>query len=79
MLARTIAFYIEKNTNSKMSIQGAMLVGTNIMITLMKIPTIIKGKNGRERTPLLQIKTDKGPKREKFMPLRCGTYLSLTI
>jgi hypothetical protein len=37
--------------------------------TLRKIPTIIRGKDGRGRTPLLQIKTIKGLKREKFMPL----------
>jgi hypothetical protein len=69
MLARTIASYIEKNTNSKISIQGAMLVGTNGMTTLRNTPTIIRGKDGRGRTTLLQIKTVKGLKREKFQPL----------
>jgi hypothetical protein len=42
MLARIIASYIEKNTNSKIGVQGAMLVGTNEMITvrrLMMTPT----------------------------------------
>jgi hypothetical protein len=39
------------------------------MTTLRKIPTIIRGKEGSGRTPLLQIKTDKGLKREKFLPL----------
>jgi hypothetical protein len=39
------------------------------MTTLRKIPIIIRGKDGRGRTPLLQIKTIKGLKREKFMPL----------
>jgi hypothetical protein len=29
MLARTIASYIEKNMNSTISVQGAMLLGTN--------------------------------------------------
>jgi hypothetical protein len=58
-----------KNTNSKISVQGAMLVGTNGTITLRKIPTIIRGKDVSERTPLLQIKTIKGLKREKFLPL----------
>jgi hypothetical protein len=58
-----------KNTNSKISVQGAILVGTNGTPTLRKIPTIIRGKNGRGRTPLLQIKTIKGLKREKFMSL----------
>jgi hypothetical protein len=45
-----------------------MLVGTN-RITLRKIPTIIRGKDERERTLILQIKTNKGLKREKFLPL----------
>jgi hypothetical protein len=39
------------------------------MTTMCKIPKIIKGKDGRGRTPLLQIKTVKGLKREKFLPL----------
>jgi hypothetical protein len=47
MLAQTIASYIGKNTNSKISVQGATLVGTNRMITLRKIPTIIRGKDER--------------------------------
>jgi hypothetical protein len=69
MLARTIAYYTEKNTNLKISVQGAMLVGTNRTTTLRKIPTIIRGKDGRGRTPLLQIEIVKGLKREKFLPL----------
>ncbi len=75
MLARTIASYTEKNTNSKISVQGAMLVSTNGTTTLSKIPTIIRGKDGRGKTPLLQIKTIQGLKREKFLPLWCDTYL----
>jgi hypothetical protein len=55
--------------NSKISVQGAMLFGTNRMTKLRKIPTIIRGKDGRGRTPLLQIKTVKGLKRENFLPL----------
>jgi hypothetical protein len=51
------------------SVQGAMLVSANGMTTLRKILTIIREKDGRGRTPLLQIKTIKGPKREKFLPL----------
>jgi hypothetical protein len=46
-----------------------MLVGTNGMTILRKIPTIISGKDARGRTPLLQIKIVKCLKREKFMPL----------
>jgi hypothetical protein len=61
------------------SFSFSILVGTNGMITLRKILIIIRGKDGRGRTPLLQIKTVKGLKREKFLPLWCGTYLSLTV
>jgi hypothetical protein len=69
MLAQTIAYYTENNTNLKISVQGAMLVGTNETTILRKIPTIIRRKDGRGRTPLLQIKTVKGLKREKFLLL----------
>jgi hypothetical protein len=55
--------------NSKISVQGSMLVGTNEMTTLRKIATIIRGKDRRGRTPLLQIKIVKDLKREKFLPL----------
>jgi hypothetical protein len=41
-----IASYTEKNMNSKINIQGAMLVGTNRTTILRKIPTIIRGKDG---------------------------------
>jgi hypothetical protein len=54
---------------SKISAQGAMLVGTNGMTTLRKILIIIRGKDVRGRTPFLQIKTVKGLKRGKFLPL----------
>jgi hypothetical protein len=46
-----------------------MLVVTNRTTTLRKIPTIIRGKDGRGRTPLLEIKIVKGLKREMFLPL----------
>jgi hypothetical protein len=55
--------------NSKISVQGAMLVSASGTTTLRKISTIIRGKDGRGRTLLLQIKIVKGLKREKFMPL----------
>jgi hypothetical protein len=79
MIARILASYTETNMNTKIIVQGAMLISTNGMTTLRKIPTIIRGKDGRERILLPQIKTVKGLKREKFLPLLCGTYLSLTI
>jgi hypothetical protein len=69
MLAQTIASYTKKNMNSKISVQGAMLVGTNGTTTLRKIPSIIRENDERGRTPLLKIKTIKGLKREKFLPL----------
>jgi hypothetical protein len=37
MLARTIASYIEKNMNSKIGVQGAMLVGTNETVILRRL------------------------------------------
>jgi hypothetical protein len=60
MLARTIASYTKKNMNSKISVLGAMLVGTNGTTTVRNIATIIRGKDERGRTLLLQIKTVKG-------------------
>jgi hypothetical protein len=46
-----------------------MLVGTNGTTTMKKIPTIIRGKDGIGRTPLLLIKIVKGLNREKFLPM----------
>jgi hypothetical protein len=56
--------------NSKIGVQGAMLVGSNEMITVRRLrmtPTkrAKKGKDERGRMPFL-IKTLKGLKREKF-------------
>jgi hypothetical protein len=52
MLALSIASYTEKNTNSKIGVQGAMLVTTNEMITVRRLrmsPTkrAKKGKDER--------------------------------
>jgi hypothetical protein len=69
MLSQTIASYIKNNMNSKISVQGVMLVGINGTTTLRKIPTIIRGKDERGRRPLLPIKIVKGLKRENFLPL----------
>jgi hypothetical protein len=55
--------------NSKISVQGVMLVGINGTTTLRKIPTIIRGKDERGRRPLLPIKIVKSLKRENFLPL----------
>jgi hypothetical protein len=73
MLARTIASYIEKNMNSKIGVQGAMLVGTNETVILRRLrmtPTkrAKKGKGERGRISLL-IRTLKALKREKFLLL----------
>jgi hypothetical protein len=37
MLALTIAFYTKKNMNSKICVQGAMLIGTNEIITVRRL------------------------------------------
>jgi hypothetical protein len=70
MLAQTIASYIKKNMNSKIGVQGAMLVGTNKMVTVRRLrmtPTerANKGEGKRGRMSLL-IRTLKALKREKF-------------
>jgi hypothetical protein len=70
MLARTIASYTEKNMNSKIGIQGAMLVSTNKIITVGRLrmtPTkrAKKGEGERGRMSLL-IRILKALKREKF-------------
>jgi hypothetical protein len=70
MLVQTIASYTEKNTNSKIGVQGAMVVGTNKMITvrmlrMTPIKRAKKGKGDRGRMSLL-ITTLKVLKREKF-------------
>jgi hypothetical protein len=69
MLSQTIASYTEKNMNSKINVQGAILLGTNGTTTSRKIPTIIRRKDERGRTPLHQIKTVKGLQGGKFLPL----------
>jgi hypothetical protein len=70
MLARTVASYTEKNTNSKIVVQGAMLIGANEMVTLRRLrmtPTkrAKKGEGERGRMSLL-IMTLKSLKRERF-------------
>jgi hypothetical protein len=37
MLARTIASYTEKNMNSKIGVQGTMLVDTNKMVRVRRL------------------------------------------
>ncbi len=73
MLARTIASYTEKNTNSKIGVQGAMLVGTNEMMIVrrLRVTPIKRAKQGEgERGRMsLMILTLKALKREKFLCL----------
>jgi hypothetical protein len=69
-VARTIASYIEKNTNSKIGVQDAMPIGRNETITVRRLrmtPTkrAKKGEGKRGRMSLL-ITTLKALKREKF-------------
>jgi hypothetical protein len=72
-LARTIASYTEKNTNSKIGVQGAMLVGTNEMMIVrrLRVTPIKRAKQGEgERGRMsLMILTLKALKREKFLCL----------
>jgi hypothetical protein len=69
MLARTIASYTEKNTNSKIGVQGAMLVGTNetIIVRMLRITPTKRAKKGDgERGRMsLRIMTLKALSREK--------------
>jgi hypothetical protein len=70
MLARTIASYTEKNTNSKIGVEGAMLVTANETITVRRLrmtPTkrAKKGEGERGRMSLLNT-TLKALNREKF-------------
>jgi hypothetical protein len=70
MLARTIASYTEKNTNSKIGVQGAMLVSTNEMITVRRLgmTTTKRAKKGRDERGRMSLptRTLKALKREKF-------------
>jgi hypothetical protein len=73
MHTRTIASYIEKNMNSKIGVQRAMLVDTNKMIIVMMlrmtpIKRAIKSKDKKGRMTLT-IRTLKGIKKEKFSSL----------
>jgi hypothetical protein len=57
MLVQTIASYTEKNMNSRIGVQRAMLVDTNEIIIVKRLrmtPTerAIKGKDERGRMPL---------------------------
>jgi hypothetical protein len=73
MHTRTIVSYIEKNMNSKIGVQRAMLVDTNKMIIVMMlrmtpIKRAIKSKDEKGRMTLT-IRTLKGIKKEKFSSL----------
>jgi precorrin-3B methylase len=51
MLAQTIASYTEKNMNSKIGIQCAMLVGTKetIIVRRLRMTPTKRAKNAREK------------------------------
>jgi hypothetical protein len=55
--------------NSKISVQGAILVSTNGTTTLRKISIIIRGNDGKERTLLLQDQDSQGSKEKKVPAL----------
>jgi hypothetical protein len=50
MLALTIASYTEKNMNSKIGVQGAMLIGTNEMITVRRLRMSPTKRSKKART-----------------------------
>jgi hypothetical protein len=51
MLSLTIASYTEKNMNSMIGVQGAMLIGTNkmIMVSRLRISPTKREKNARTK------------------------------
>jgi hypothetical protein len=73
MIAQTIASYTEKNTNSKIGVQGAMLVDANETATVRRLrmtPTKRAKKDEGERGRMsLLIRTLMALKRQKFPPL----------
>jgi hypothetical protein len=73
MLVWTIASYTEKNTNSKIGVQGAMLVGTNETVTVRRLrmtPTKrAKKKWGRKRKNVTPDQDIEGSKERKIPAL----------
>jgi hypothetical protein len=72
MLARTIASYIEKNTNSKIGVQGGMLVGTNETITVRRLrmtPTKREKRRGKKRKDVTPDQDIEGSKERKVPAL----------
>jgi hypothetical protein len=51
MLALTIAYYTKKNTNSKIGVQGAMLVSTNetIIVRRLRMSSTKRAKKGKDK------------------------------
>jgi hypothetical protein len=73
MLIQIIKSYIEKNTNSKICVQGAMLVGTNEMITVSRLgmtPTKrAQKRQGRKRKNVTPDQGIEGSKERKVPAL----------
>jgi hypothetical protein len=73
MLALTIASYTKKNTNSKIGVQGAMLVGTNEMIIMRRLRMSpikrVKKRQGRKRKNATPDEDIEGSKERKIMLL----------
>jgi hypothetical protein len=72
MLAQTTTSYVEKNMNSKIGVQHAILVNTNETITVRRLRMTstkgaIKGKDERGQMPLL-IRTFKGLREKSYRP-----------
>jgi hypothetical protein len=73
MLALTIASYTKKNTNSKIGVQRAMLVGTNEMIIMRRLRMSpikrVKKRQGRKRKNATPDEDIEGSKERKIMLL----------
>jgi hypothetical protein len=82
MLVLTIASYIEKNTNSKIGVQGAMLVGTNKTIIVRRLrmsPTKRAKKRQRWKRKIATLDQDIEGSKERKVPALVIWYLHMII
>jgi hypothetical protein len=81
MLARTIASYTEKNTNSKIGVQGAMLVSTIETIIVRRLRMTLtkraKKRRGRKRKNVTPNDDIEGSK-ERKVPALVTWHLPMT-
>jgi hypothetical protein len=79
MLSLTIASYTEKNMNSMIGVQGAMLIGTNKMITVSRLrisPTKREKMQGQKRKNATPDQDIEGSK-ERKVPALVMWYLRM--